>query len=161
MRAQIKHLQRELGVTTIYVTHDQVEAMTLADRIAMMNEGMLQQVGAPAEIYNRPANIFVAGFIGNPSMNLREGRGHRRPLRRAAASRCRRRARRPAPTRSASGRRTWRSSPRRRATSAREVFTAEHLGDSTLVTVRLGGRPRRGQGGQGPARRASATVVGR
>ena len=64
---EIKHLQRELGITTIYVTHDQVEAMTLADRVAVMSDGRLQQVGPPLEIYNRPANVFVAGFLGNPA----------------------------------------------------------------------------------------------
>ena len=72
-RAQIKHLQHELKVTTIYVTHDQIEAMTLADRVVVMNKGVVQQVGSPTEIYDRPANIFVAGFIGSPAMNLVEG----------------------------------------------------------------------------------------
>lgn len=72
-RAQIKHLSHELGVTTIYVTHDQIEAMTLADRVVVMKSGMIQQVGAPTEIYDRPANTFVASFIGNPAMNLIEG----------------------------------------------------------------------------------------
>ena len=72
-RAQIKNLSHELKVTTIYVTHDQVEAMTLADRVVVMNKGVVQQVGAPTEIYDRPANTFVAGFIGNPAMNLMEG----------------------------------------------------------------------------------------
>jgi multiple sugar transport system ATP-binding protein len=73
-RAQIKHLHHELKVTTIYVTHDQIEAMTLADRVVVMNQGIVQQVGTPTEIYDRPANIFVAGFIGNPAMNLLEGK---------------------------------------------------------------------------------------
>ena len=72
-RAQIKHLQHELKVTTIYVTHDQIEAMTLADRVVVMNKGVIQQVGSPTDIYDRPANLFVAGFIGNPAMNLVEG----------------------------------------------------------------------------------------
>ncbi len=72
-RAQIKHLHHELKVTTIYVTHDQIEAMTLADRVVVMNRGVVQQVGSPTEIYDRPANVFVAGFIGNPAMNLVEG----------------------------------------------------------------------------------------
>ena len=72
-RAQIKHLHHQLKVTTIYVTHDQVEAMTLADRVVVMNEGVIQQVGSPSEIYNQPDNIFVAGFIGNPAMNLING----------------------------------------------------------------------------------------
>lgn len=72
-RAQIKNLQHELKVTTIYVTHDQIEAMTLADRVVVMNKGIVQQVGTPKEIYNRPANTFVAGFMGTPAMNLMEG----------------------------------------------------------------------------------------
>jgi multiple sugar transport system ATP-binding protein len=73
MRAQIKHLQRDLATTTIYVTHDQVEAMTLADRIVVMNKGKIQQQGSPADIYARPASTFVAGFIGAPPMNLIPG----------------------------------------------------------------------------------------
>ena len=72
-RAQIKNLSHELQVTTIYVTHDQIEAMTLADRVVVMKQGKVQQVGTPTEIYDRPANTFVAGFIGNPAMNLMEG----------------------------------------------------------------------------------------
>ena len=70
MRAELKRLQRNLGVTTIYVTHDQVEALTMSDRIAVMNEGKLQQVDGPDELYSRPANTWVAGFIGSPPMNL-------------------------------------------------------------------------------------------
>jgi multiple sugar transport system ATP-binding protein len=73
MRAELKHLQHELAVTTIYVTHDQIEAMTLAERIAVMNQGVLQQVGKPKSIYNDPGNMFVAGFIGSPSMNFLNG----------------------------------------------------------------------------------------
>ncbi len=72
-RHQIKNLSHELQVTTIYVTHDQIEAMTLADRVVVMNKGIVQQVGTPTEIYDRPANTFVAGFIGSPAMNLLEG----------------------------------------------------------------------------------------
>ena len=73
MRAHIKHLHHELGVTTIYVTHDQVEAMTLADRVVVMSKAEIQQVGTPEQIYNDPNNLFVAGFIGSPSMNLVSG----------------------------------------------------------------------------------------
>jgi multiple sugar transport system ATP-binding protein len=73
-RAQIKNLSHELAVTTIYVTHDQIEAMTLADRVVVMEKGLVQQVGTPTEIYDRPANTFVAGFIGNPAMNLVDGK---------------------------------------------------------------------------------------
>ncbi len=72
MRADIAKLQRELGTTTIYVTHDQVEAMTMGDRVAVMSKGVLQQVDAPQRLYDRPENLFVAGFIGTPPMNLLE-----------------------------------------------------------------------------------------
>ena len=70
MRAEIQKLQRSLGVTTIYVTHDQTEAMTMGDRIAVMRDGALQQVDTPERVYQRPANQFVAGFIGSPAMNM-------------------------------------------------------------------------------------------
>lgn len=73
-RAQIKNLHHTLKRTTIYVTHDQIEAMTLADRVVVMNKGLVQQVGTPMEIYDRPANTFVASFIGSPAMNLIKGR---------------------------------------------------------------------------------------
>jgi multiple sugar transport system ATP-binding protein len=73
MRTLIKRLHQQLGTTTVYVTHDQVEAMTLAGRIAVMNKGRLQQIGAPHEVYALPANMFVAGFMGAPAMNLIEG----------------------------------------------------------------------------------------
>jgi ABC-type sugar transport system ATPase subunit len=69
-RAEILKLQDDLGTTTIYVTHDQVEAMTMGDRIAVMSEGVLQQIGSPEEVYTNPHNVFVAGFIGSPAMNL-------------------------------------------------------------------------------------------
>ena len=96
MRAEIKWRQRQLETTTLYVTHDQIEAMSMADRVAVLEEGRVQQVGTPTEIYDKPANLFVAGFIGSPSMNLnllsiryfrREGaiwnwlEGHRIPVR--------------------------------------------------------------------------------
>jgi len=72
-RMELKKLQQELGVTTIFVTHDQVEAMTMGDRIAVMNNGRLEQIGTPSELYTEPANTFVAKFIGSPPMNLMEG----------------------------------------------------------------------------------------
>ena len=72
-RAQIKNLQNTLATTTIYVTHDQIEAMTLADRVVVMNQGVVQQVGTPVDIYDRPQNTFVAAFIGSPAMNLIDG----------------------------------------------------------------------------------------
>ncbi len=79
MRAEIHKLQRELGTTTVYVTHDQVEAMTMGDRVAVMQGGQLQQVDAPERLYERPANQFVAGFIGSPSMNMVEAKLSRGP----------------------------------------------------------------------------------
>ena len=139
-RAQIKNLQHELKVTTIYVTHDQIEAMTLADRVVVMNGGAFQQVGTPTDIYDRPANTFVAGFIGSPAMNLLSGRvaegcfegehirigGMRRDL---------------------SGPMTlgFRAEDARvgAADQAAEIvapiYSVELLGDSTMVTVRAGG----------------------
>jgi multiple sugar transport system ATP-binding protein len=74
MRSYLKHLHHELGVTTVYVTHDQIEAMTLADRVVVMSQAEVQQIGTPETIYNEPANVFVAGFIGSPPMNLIRGR---------------------------------------------------------------------------------------
>ena len=73
MRAELKRIHHRLGITTIYVTHDQVEAMTLGDRIVVMSAGEVQQIGRPQEVYRQPANIFVAGFIGSPPMNLLRG----------------------------------------------------------------------------------------
>ena len=73
-RTEISRIQRQLGTTTIYVTHDQVEALTLADRLAVMRDGRLQQVGAPNDVYEHPDNLFVAGFIGSPAMNFLAGR---------------------------------------------------------------------------------------
>src|SRR4051795_8399722 len=92
-RTQIAALQQRLGVTTVYVTHDQVEAMTMGDRVAVLKDGVLQQVDTPLALYRTPANVFVAGFIGSPAMNLldaeiRDGRatvgGHQIPVDRAA-----------------------------------------------------------------------------
>ena len=77
MRAEIAQVQRDLGVTTIYVTHDQTEAMTMGDRVALMKAGVLQQLGEPQHMYDHPDNIFVAGFIGSPPMNMAVGRVER------------------------------------------------------------------------------------
>ena len=74
MRSELRRTQRDLGVTTIYVTHDQTEAMTMGDMVAVMKKGVLQQWDAPDALYNRPANLFVAGFIGSPAMNMVEAR---------------------------------------------------------------------------------------
>ncbi len=73
MRAELKHMQNSFGITTIYVTHDQIEAMTLAHRVAILEKGVLQQLATPSEIYNNPANLFVAQFIGSPPMNIVKG----------------------------------------------------------------------------------------
>jgi multiple sugar transport system ATP-binding protein len=75
MRGEIKELHQRLGTTTVYVTHDQIEAMTMADKIVVMHGGQVEQIGAPLDLYDRPANLFVAGFIGSPAMNLLRGRG--------------------------------------------------------------------------------------
>jgi len=74
MRGEIKALHQRLGTTTIYVTHDQIEAMTMADKIVVLHDGLVEQIGAPLDLYDRPANLFVAGFIGSPSMNFIRGR---------------------------------------------------------------------------------------
>jgi sn-glycerol 3-phosphate transport system ATP-binding protein len=70
MRVEIRRLQRRLGTTSLYVTHDQIEALTLADRLVVLNEGQVEQIGTPSEVYDRPATLFVAGFIGTPPMNV-------------------------------------------------------------------------------------------
>ena len=79
MRTEVARIQQRLGTTTVYVTHDQTEAMTLGDRVAVMRAGVLQQVGTPTELYNHPANLFVAGFIGSPAMNFVPGTLSGRP----------------------------------------------------------------------------------
>ncbi len=126
MRAGLKRLHGRLGVTTVYVTHDQVEAMTLGDRIAVLSDGKLQQLGPPQEVYDRPANVFVAGFIGSPPMNLLRasasgGRVHGRRVDLGAGGRARRRAGRGAAPRgvAAGGRRDAGARlPRRRGRAA-------------------------------------------
>ena len=70
MRTEIKKLQKKIGITTIYITHDQIEAMSMADQIIVMNKGVIQQIGSPHEIYYQPTNLFVANFIGSPPMNF-------------------------------------------------------------------------------------------
>ena len=142
MRAEIARIQRDLGVTTIYVTHDQTEAMTMGDRVAVMRSGLLQQVAVPKELYERPRNLFVAEFIGSPAMNLVDGprRAHGRgglvPLRpapvapRADDPRAPSRPRRLRGTRtscSASGPRTWRTPP----SCARRTPTASSRSSAT------------------------------
>ena len=131
MRAEIKALHQRLKTTTVYVTHDQVEAMTMADRIAVMNEGRIEQLGAPLELYDRPANLFVAQFIGSPGdERLRRGfqEQRRRSPRRSAGPATSEGAGRPArqvrhPPRA----------PRRSAASgiAAEVVVVEPMGAET------------------------------
>ena len=97
MRAEIKELHQRLKITTVYVTHDQIEAMTMADKIVVMNNGNIEQVGPPLDLYDRPANLFVAGFIGSPAMNMVKGTVARRLAAhggRHARGRCRPTARR-------------------------------------------------------------------
>ena len=135
MRAEILELQRRVGVTTLYVTHDQSEAMTLGDRIAVLNGGVLQQLGTPEEVFRRPCNLFVAAFMGTPSMNLLRGEvgGRRRDRRRPAPAASP--ARPTAPSSSASGRR--RCCRRGRAPACPQiemtVDVVEELGNETLV----------------------------
>ena len=135
MRTEIARLQHRLGTTTVYVTHDQTEAMTLGDRVAVMRRGVVQQVGTPRELYNDPVNLFVAGFIGSPAMNFLPARGrwaharsaHGRPgaSRRDGGGRglvpASRRSDRRHPARELRGRRAG----RRRASATASVFSAE------------------------------------
>jgi multiple sugar transport system ATP-binding protein len=135
-RAQIKNLSHELQVTTIYVTHDQIEAMTLADRVVVMKSGVVQQMGTPTEIYDRPANTFVASFIGNPAMNLLEGqiRGQvfdGENVRIAGF---------PAPDGPVTlGFRAEDASLGASGEIVAPAYTTELLGDATMITVRAGG----------------------
>jgi len=135
-RAQIKNLSHELQVTTIYVTHDQIEAMTLADRVVVMNKGVVQQVGTPTEIYDRPTNTFVASFIGSPAMNLLDGRLECGTF--TADHVC------IAGLSGPDGPVTlgFRAEDARRADEgalSAPIYTLELLGDATMVTLRAGG----------------------
>jgi multiple sugar transport system ATP-binding protein len=142
MRAELKHLQHQLGVTTIYVTHDQVEAMTLAHRIALLDHGVLQQFDTPARIYNDPANLFVAGFIGSPPMNFLRGSLIGGRLRGAGVDLATCVTRhvekavlgiRPEDCRIA-------VDPATSAQLEGRIYTVELIGDHTLITVDLGGQ---------------------
>ena len=123
MRTEIKELHQRLETTTIYVTHDQIEAMTMADKIVVMHDGLVEQIGAPLDLYDQPDNLFVAGFIGSPAMNFLRGKvGQRRRLRRSGRHRaCR-----------------WR--PRPTAPAAGPPFTAS--GPSILRSPTMAPRPR-------------------
>ena len=136
-RAQIKNLSHELKVTTIYVTHDQIEAMTLADRVVVMRAGQVQQVGTPTQIYDRPANTFVAGFIGNPAMNLMDGRMEAGVFI-ADATRIEGLSAPDGPITLGFRAEDARVTANSGAITA-QVYSMELLGDSTMVTVRAGG----------------------
>ena len=138
MRIEIKRLQRELGVTTLYVTHDQIEAMTMADLIAVMRDGRLQQLATPAELYARPANLFVARFCGSPPMNVLEGELAGGVFRHAGGT-----LPVTAPARGdvAVGFRPEHAelvAPGTADALAGEIYVVEPLGNETLVTVRAG-----------------------
>ena len=136
-RAQIKNLSHELSVTTIYVTHDQIEAMTLADRVVVMEKGVVQQVGSPTEIYDKPANRFVASFIGSPAMNLidgeiKDGTFH------AAGTRIGGLAAPDGPV-TLGFRAEDAVVPAPAGQITAPIYTMELLGDATMVSVRIGG----------------------
>ena len=135
-RAQIKNLSHELAVTTIYVTHDQIEAMTLADRVVVMEKGIVQQVGSPTEIYDRPANTFVAGCIGNPAMNLIEGSAQNGVF--SAASTEIAGLATPDQNVTLGFRAEDASVVEKGGQINAPIYTLELLGDATMVTVRIG-----------------------
>jgi multiple sugar transport system ATP-binding protein len=141
MRAELKHMQSDLGITTIYVTHDQIEAMTLAHRVAIMKDGVLQQLGTPKEVYSDPATLFVAGFMGSPPMNFVEGAIKDGAFTAKGVST-------PAPGAPDTANATLGFRPEDCSIGApgqglldAEVFTVEMTGDQVLVTLRLGGAP--------------------
>ncbi len=149
MRGELKHLQRDLGATTLYVTHDQVEAMTMGDRIAVLRKGELLQVDTPREIYERPANTFVAGFVGHPMISLLAGHaddgaltlaGVDRPLvmRGSLAQAVRAAGRRPVKLGLRSEDVTIHTSDGEGRLPA-EVYAVEPLGDRCIYDLRLGG----------------------
>jgi multiple sugar transport system ATP-binding protein len=138
MRAELKHMQESFGITTIYVTHDQIEAMTLAHRVAILEKGVLQQLATPAEIYNNPANLFVAQFIGSPPMNIIKGTldGHSFMAHGEKIS---------TPVAGKFNNAVLGVRPEDCAVTARgkgdisaEIYTVELIGDHTLVTAKLG-----------------------
>ena len=172
MRTEIKELHQRLKTTTVYVTHDQIEAMTMADKIVVMHDGIVEQIGAPLELYDQPDNLFVAGFIGSPAMNFLQGQGARRTARPAStdrtASGCRSPARagglgRPARRSTASGPSTSRIAD---DGAEAEIVVVEPTGSETQVVAKLGRRGRRRgvprapqvrAGRQGPAQARSGT----
>ena len=135
-RAQIKNLHHTLKTTTIYVTHDQIEAMTLADRVVVMSKGLVQQIGSPTEIYDRPANTFVASFIGSPAMNLIEGDIQNGTFRAEGMTVANLGA--PNGPITLGFRAEDASTSQTQAEITAPVYSMELLGDATLVSVRIG-----------------------
>ena len=158
MRTELKRLHIENDATTVYVTHDQVEAMSLADRIAVMNEGVLQQVGTPSEVYRHPVNLFVAQFIGSPVMNIMPANAERRTaarrsviigenhggasiFRRTCRPKSRRRPKAGRSLPSASGRKAcWCRGRQPPAHPEVEAHIIEPLGAYDIVDLKIGGR---------------------
>ena len=141
MRAELKHMQSELGITTIYVTHDQIEAMTLAHRVAIMKDGVLQQLGTPKEVYSDPATLFVAGFMGSPPMNFIQGAIKDGTFTANGVTTS-------VPKAPDTAKATLAFRPEDCSISApgqglldAQVFTVEMTGDQVLVTLRLDGTP--------------------
>ncbi len=140
MRAQLKNLQHQLAVTTIYVTHDQIEAMTLADRVVVMNAGAIMQIGTPEEVYNQPANLFVAGFIGSPAMNLIQGEITNNTFSAENITVANLQSTHSGPV--TLGYRAEDAMVTQDASSAQitaPIYSVELLGDATMVTVKVGG----------------------
>ena len=147
MRTEIKELHQRLKTTAIYVTHDQIEAMTMADRIVVMQHGIVEQMGAPLDLYDRPANLFVAGFIGSPAMNFIDAKVHRNGGRagggrRRRHQRCRCRTARP-----------WRDASRDRLRHPARASAAARGGRRSAGGGRRGRADRCRDAGRDPARR--------
>ena len=139
-RAEIKTLSEELGVTTVYVTHDQIEAMTLAHRVAVMNDGIIQQLGRPEDIYSDPANLFVAGFIGSPAMNILPVQADARELRWEDGPAIHLAAPRPGELMLGVRAEDIQLGGAEGCHFSADVFTFELLGDSAMVNLKLAGR---------------------
>ena len=148
MRAELKHLQSDLGITMIYVTHDQTEAMSMSQRIAVMNLGVLQQVGAPLDIYERPATLFVAGFIGNPPMsfsdatlsadNVLHGAGFSMGLPAEVAAQVRQNQTQPNLVFGVRAEDISLTNASQQGAIGGSVVTVEPLGDETIYTLKVG-----------------------
>ena len=138
MRAELKHLAHELQVTTIYVTHDQVEAMTLANRVAIMKDGVILQLAPPEEIYNNPVNAYVAGFIGSPAMNLIAVHGDGAGLSAEDGTPIRASAPRPGPLTLGIRAEDMQLVDQDDANFSADIYAFELLGDATMATLKLG-----------------------